>query len=80
MDSIINLNGKEFLICKEIEIYNNHYIYAQSLEDEKYTLLRQTTENGESFVESISDEEEFEMVLSCMGKEESNWYFLFFLI
>lgn len=71
MEEIITLNGKQFLIINEIDIYNTHYIYAHSIEDSAYTLLRQSIDNNEKYVESVTDEEEFELVMSMIAKENN---------
>lgn len=71
MDNIIVLNGKQFLIINEIEVHGMHYIYAGSLEDEKYVLLIEREKDGIKTVQSVTDEEEFELVMSMIAKENS---------
>lgn len=71
MDNIIELNGKKFLIVSELDVHGYHYIYAGSLEDNKYTLLVEKEENGIKTVESVTDEDEFELIMSIIAKENN---------
>lgn len=69
MDRIITLDGKDFLICQELDIDNNHYIYAVSLGGEEYTVLLERDVNGEKMVSSVTDADEVKKVLAIIAQE-----------
>ena len=68
MDEIIKLDGQDYLICFEIDLSGYHYIYAEDMNSDNFTILRRSIENGNSFVESVTDAEELEIVIEAMGK------------
>lgn len=72
MDEIIKLNGKDYLVCCEIDLSGYHYIYAEDMNSEKFTILRRSYNDGVSFVESVEDFEELEVVIEAMGKSISD--------
>ena len=71
MDKIIVLDGIDYLICNEINLDGNHYIYAVSTEGNKFTVLKETMEVDGSYVESLTDENEIKRVLQEIEKENN---------
>ncbi len=69
MDRIITLDEKEFLICQELDVRGNHYIYAVSIEKDEYTLLIEKKENGVKTVESVTNPDEISEILMIIAKE-----------
>ena len=69
MDRIIELDGKEFLICQVLDVNGIHYIYAVSTSEDIYTLLVETTENGEKYVESVTDEKVLNEIMSIIVRK-----------
>lgn len=67
MDRIIELDGKDYLICQELVVDGKEYIYAASVDEDKCALLVRSVLNGEVFVESVSNDEEFKKVMSIIA-------------
>ena len=71
MDNVIVLNNEEYMICKELMMDNKHYIFAVSVENDKFTVLEQReTENG-PVVKSLDSKEEVEKVINEIAKENN---------
>lgn len=68
MNEIIMLDGLEYVICDELYLDNKHYIYAMSMDDNKYTLLTEQLNNNISTVKSVTDQNEVLRVLDLMNK------------
>ena len=68
----ITINGFDFIITKELDFNGNHYMVAID-ENGANTLaiLKQSFEDGKEVVESVTDEEELEMVFELMKREEN---------
>lgn len=69
MDRVIELDGKEFLICQELDVDSVHYIYAVSIDEDMYTLLTEVEENGINYVESVTDRDVLNKVMSIIAKK-----------
>lgn len=69
MDRIITLDGKDFLICQELDINGNHYIYAISIDKDEYTVLLEEEINGEKIVRSLTNDDEIKYILNIIAKE-----------
>lgn len=69
MDRIITLDGKDFLICQELDVNGNHYIYAVSIDDDEYTVLLEYEKDGEMMVRSLTDDDEIKYILNIIAKE-----------
>lgn len=81
MDNVkyVTIAGFDFLITKEIEVNNNHYMIAMDEnKNDTITVLKKQIENGKEIVKSVDDDDELELVLELA--KGNNWYFLFFLI
>lgn len=71
MNDIIVLNGKEFLIVNRITHNNENYLYVVGENDGKkeFSILKETNEFGNVFVESVNDETLVKEILSKIAKE-----------
>lgn len=69
MDRIITLDGKDFLICQELDVDGKHYIYAVSIDDDEYTVLLEYEKDGEMMVRSLTDDDEIKYILNIIAKE-----------
>lgn len=81
MDNVkyVTIAGFDFLITKEIEVNNNHYMIAMDEnKNDTITVLKKQIENGKEIVKSVEDDDELELVLELL--KGNNWYFLFFLV
>lgn len=75
----VTIAGFDFLITKEIEVNNNHYMIAMDEnKNDTITVLKKQVENGKEIVKSVEDDDELELVLELA--KGNNWYFLFFLV
>lgn len=66
MDNIkyVTIAGFDFLITKEIEVNNNHYMIAiDENKNDTITVLKKQIENGKEIVKSVEDDDELELVL-----------------
>ena len=66
MDNVkyVTIAGFDFLITKEIEVNNNHYMIAiDENKNDTITVLKKQIENGKEIVKSVEDDDELELVL-----------------
>lgn len=66
MDNVkyVTIAGFDFLITKEIEVNNNHYMIAMDEnKNDTITVLKKQIENGKEIVKSVEDDDELELVL-----------------
>lgn len=71
MDRVLVLNGEDYLICNELTMNNKNYIFAVSVDNDRFTVLeKRTTENG-FVVESLKDPEEVKAVITEISKENN---------
>lgn len=66
MDNVkyVTIAGFDFLITKEIEVNNNHYMIAMDEnKNDTITVLKKQVENGKEIVKSVEDDDELELVL-----------------
>ena len=65
----ITLKGFDFIIVKELDFNSNHYLIAI---DEKggdtVTILKQKIKDGKEMVESVTDDDELEMIFELLKK------------
>ncbi len=71
MDKFILLNDEEFLVVRELDVDNVHYIYVISTTTDKYTLLVETDNNGTKMVKSVTDRDELKKVMELIAKENN---------
>lgn len=70
MSDVIVLDNREFLVAKSRVVNGDKYIYAIANDESgDFTLLKETEENGEKFVASVTDNDEVEAVLKIIAKE-----------
>lgn len=70
MSDVIVLDNREFLVAKRRVVNGDKYIYAIANDESgDFTLLKETEENGENFVASVTDNDEVEAVLKIIAKE-----------
>lgn len=71
MDRVLVLNGEDYLVCNELTMNNKNYIFAVSVDNDRFTVLeKRTTENG-FVVESLKDPEEVKAVITEISKENN---------
>lgn len=71
MDRVLVLNGEDYLVCNELTMNNKDYIFAVSVDNDRFTVLeKRTTENG-FVVESLKDPEEVKAVITEISKENN---------
>lgn len=71
MDRVLVLNGEDYLVCNELTMNNKDYIFAVSVDNDRFTVLKKrTTENG-FVVESLKDPEEVKAVITEISKENN---------
>ena len=68
MDNVkyVTIAGFDFLITKEIEVNNNHYMIAMENKKDTITFLKKQIENGKEIVKSVEDDDELELVLELL--------------
>lgn len=69
MDNVkyVTIAGFDFLITKEIEVNNNHYMIAMDEnKNDTITVLKKQIENGKEIVKSVEDDDELELVLELL--------------
>ena len=71
MDDIIVLDGKEYFIANRINYNNDNYLYVvgEFNSDKEFSVLKETEEFGNVFVESVNDENLVKEILSQIAKE-----------
>lgn len=71
MDDIIVLDGKEYFIANRINYNNDNYLYVvgEFNGDKEFSVLKETEEFGNVFVESVNDEKLVKEILSQIAKE-----------
>lgn len=68
----ITINGFDFIITKEIDFNNTHYMLAIDEKGENtITVLKQVFIDGKEFVESVKDDDELEMVFELFKRESA---------
>jgi len=70
--NVITLDGKNYIIISELNINGFDYLYVinEDLEDNSYSVLKRTIKDGMFVVESLTDDEEIEMVFEELAKED----------
>ena len=71
MNDIIVLDGKEFFIANRINYNNVNYLYVVGENEGKkeFSILKETNEFGNVFVESVNDEILVKEILSEIAKQ-----------
>lgn len=70
MEDIITLNERDFLVAKKLNYNNINYSLVISMDNENdIALLKESFENGEVYVSSITDEKEYETIKKLMTSE-----------
>lgn len=66
----ITINGFDFIITKEIDFNNNHYMLAiDEKGEDTIAVLKQNIINGIETVESVTDDDEIELVFELLNKQ-----------
>ena len=66
----ITINGFDFIITKELDFKNNHYMLAIDEKGENtIAVLKQNIINGIETVESVTDDDEIELVFELLNKQ-----------
>ena len=69
----ITINGFDFIITKEFDFNGIHYMVAiDENAADTVAILKQSFIDGKEFVESVTDEDELEMVFEIIKREENN--------
>lgn len=69
MDDIITIDNEDYIVVDELDYNSNHYIYIIStIKEDKISILKETEENGEKFIESVK-EDEVELIMSLFAKK-----------
>ena len=67
-DDILTINNEEYVVVDEMFYEGDKYIYVIALNDEnKISILKETEENNEEYVESIS-EDRVELFMNLFAK------------
>jgi len=68
-DDIITIDNEDYVVVDELDYNGKHYIYIIYLEnEEKISILVETEENGEKYIESIP-ETEVELIMSLFARK-----------
>ncbi len=66
----ITINGFDFIITKELDFNNNHYMLAiDEKGEDTIAVLKQNIINGIETVESVTDDDEIELVFELLNKQ-----------
>lgn len=70
--NVITLDDMDYIIISEININGFNYLYVinEDENDNSYSVLRRTIKNGIPMVESLTDDDEIEMVLEEIAKKD----------
>lgn len=69
-DEIIELNGKDYLITNKLIHNDKTYYYISEANSSNMALVCETIKDNESYLESLSDPKEIELILALMLKDE----------
>lgn len=68
-DDIITIDNEEYIVVDELEYENSKYIYLINSEnEEKVTILKETQENGEAYIESVA-KDKVELFMNLFAKK-----------
>lgn len=68
MEEIITIDNKDFFIVKRFLYNNETYLYTISVDEtDEVMLLKEYDNNGETFVESVNEEEKIKEILKYMN-------------
>ena len=68
MEEIITIDNKDFFIVKRFNYNNEKYLYTIAVDEtDELMLLKEYDNNGETFVESVNEEEKIKEVLKYMN-------------
>ncbi len=66
----ITINGFDFIITNELDFNNNHYMLAiDEKGEDTIAVLKQNIINGVETVESVTDDDEIELVFELLNKQ-----------
>ena len=70
---VITLDDKDYIIADAITLNGTEYLYVinEEIGSDDISILKKTKENGEDFVESITNENEITMVLKALQEKDS---------
>ena len=69
MDNVkyVTIAGFDFIITKELEVNNNHYMIAiDENKNDTITVLKKEIENNKEIVKTVEDDDELELVLELL--------------
>lgn len=69
-EEIIELNGKDYLITNKLIHNNKTYYYISEVNSSNMALVFESIKDGESYLESLTDIKEIELILALMLKDE----------
>lgn len=68
----ITINGFDFIITKELDFNNNHYMIAMDDKGENtLTILKQKIIEGKEYVDPVEDDDEIEMIFELIRNENN---------
>ena len=67
-NEIILIDGKDYAVLNRINYKNNTYLYVMN-EDKEFSVLKEDTENGDTYIESVNDVELVKEILQVILKE-----------
>lgn len=68
-EDIITIDNEEYVVVDELDYNDTHYIYVISSEDdEKISILKETEEDGEKYIES-APANEVELLMNLFAKK-----------
>jgi hypothetical protein len=68
-DDIITIDNEEYIVIDELQYENSKYIYViNSKNEEKVTILKETEENGETYIESVP-KDKVELFMNLFAKK-----------
>ena len=67
-NEIILIDGKDYVVLNRINYKNNTYLYVMN-EDKEFSVLKEDTENGDTYIESVNDVELVKEILQVILKE-----------
>lgn len=68
----ITIQGFDFIIAQELDFNGNHYMVAiDEKGEDTITILKQKIKDGKEFVESVTDDDELEMIFELIKRENN---------
>ncbi len=71
-ERLITLSGEDYLICNDLVVDGENYLYVVSLDGKRHSILNRKIENGEDTVESVADEALIKKIFGIIANKENN--------